>query len=312
MIALCFLLSVADRVSFFAVIFSIYSACNFAFSIIGFGVVFISQAHPVFWHTETKRFKEPVDWVIWPESSLGINGENNNLKSHLSQLAKDKSIHLSAGGSSRVLIPQENTINSEIFSYNSVFNYAPDGKYLGRYDKQILVPFSEFTPFVKQLGISNIKSGFTAGTESKTYKIKLATVAFPICYEAIFQSIFKEYSNVDLIANVSNDIWFTDSWGRELHAMISQLRSIEFGIPIIRTGYTGVSFYVKPNGKRLFELPNNKKSIQKIAIPYGSIPTFYAKWGDWFVFVCLLIILFGFIQVSNKIPKSINHNDKGI
>ena len=238
-----------------------------------------------YWIDETKNFKEHVDWIVWPESSTAFNIENKFNQNKFSELVKEKNSFLSLGG-----VAREKNEDGKPLAFNSVFNFSPSGKYLGRYDKQHLVPFSEYTPLASTLGFKEIMSSFSPGTKANTFKIKGATVAFPICYEAIFQSAYKQFKDADLIANVSNDIWFVNSEGRELHAMISQIRAIEFGVPIIRTGYTGLSFYVKPNGRRLFDLPPDKKQSRKIEIEYGRIATVYAQWGDWFVIICLIIV----------------------
>lgn len=247
-----------------------------------------------YWVEQTEKFNEPVDWIIWPESSTSFDVEKLSNRKKFSELVKSKNSYLSLGGVAREL-----SEDGQPISFNSVFNFSPSGDYLGRYDKQHLVPFSEYTPLAKTLGFKEIMSSFTPGKHANTFKIKGAEVAFPICYEAIFQSAYRQFENADLIANVSNDIWFVNSEGRELHAMISQIRAIEFGVPIIRTGYTGLSFYIKPNGRRLFDLPPDSKQSRKIEIEYGKIATIYSQWGDWFVILCLLIVL-AFTLFSDK------------
>lgn len=252
-----------------------------------------------YWYRQTELFNEQVDWIIWPESSVSKNIEAKFHLQNMQKLAKQKNSFISLGGRGRSTSELGNKLN-----FNSVYNFSNEGQYLGRYDKQKLVPFSEFTPFADTFGYGNLVSGFTAGTSSKIFTIKGVQVAFPICYEAIFQSSYRAFSDADLIANLSNDIWFISSSGRDLHAMISQIRAIEFGVPIIRVGYTGFSFYVKPNGKRINDLPPDTKQQRVINIAYGKIPTFYAKWGDWFVLLCGGVAVMALVIVRIKKSKS--------
>lgn len=246
-----------------------------------------------YWYHQTELFKEDVDWIIWPESSVSKNIEAHFHQQNLQNLAKKKNSFISLGG-----VGRSKNLLGKAQLFNSVFSFSNEGEYLGRYDKQKLVPFSEYTPFADTFGFKNLVSGFTAGAANKIFAIHGVKVAFPICYEAIFQSSYRAFSDAELIANLSNDIWFVNSRGRELHAMISQIRAIEFGVPILRVGYTGLSFYVKPNGQRIFDLPPDSKQQRIIKIAYGKIPTFYAKWGDWFVFLCGLMIIMTFAVVK--------------
>ncbi len=251
-----------------------------------------------YWFRQTETQTEKVDWIIWPESSVPINVEAKFHKLNLSKLAQSKNSYISLGGTAR-----DKNAEGKTKQFNSVFNFSNQGKYLGRYDKQILVPFSEFTPFAHSLGLPNLASNFSAGQQSNTFMIDKARVAFPICYEAIFQSTYRAFSDADLMANLSNDIWFVNSRGRELHAMISQIRAIEFGVPILRVGYTGLSFYMQANGKQFFKLPPDTKQQRVISIHYGKVDTFYAKWGDWFVLFCGIMIIVRLLLSSFKSSK---------
>ena len=69
-----------------------------------------------------------------------------------------------------------------------------------------------------------------------------------ICYEVIFPSFVRKSisNNTDLLVNISNDGWFGNFSGPKQHFVHAQFRSIELGIPMVRSSNKGISGLISP------------------------------------------------------------------
>ena len=246
-----------------------------------------------YWVNETqKHLSKDIDLVVWPESSVSQYMTHQQLQNKLGYLSRQGEFELVLGGKFR----KKN--NDDLVKHNSAFMLNKSGHVQSRYDKMHLVPVSEYLPFKEYLpdSVTSIKmdSGhFQPGKNAVISSGETAKLAFPICYEAIFQSTFRRFLDVDLVLNITNDIWFSDTSGPYLHAMLAIVRAVEFGQPLYRAAYSGLSFYVEPHGQVKHQTQLFEKVSRVIDIRVAKMPTFYARYGDWFVVVCFVLILGG-------------------
>ncbi len=84
-----------------------------------------------------------------------------------------------------------------------------------------------------------------------------------------------------------------------LHANMSRLRTIENGFSMVRCTGRGLSIATDYRGKTLCELDyyKTKEQIMISDIPIKGVKTIYAKMGDWFVWVCIIGLLFIFGRI---------------
>ena len=242
-----------------------------------------------FWPEQSGRLSPgTVDLVVWPESSVMVASNSLLLERKFKRLTRKGQFALVFGAPS--IIADSNPRRH----YNSAFVLNANGKLAVRYDKMHLVPFSEYIPFAEYLpfvtdSIKMDSGHFTAGTTAAVAEVQGLRMGAPICYESIFQSTLRRYSDVDLLINITNDIWFADTAGPYLHAMLAAVRAVEFGQPVYRAAYSGLSFYVAPHGELLHETELFKRYTRVVNIRVRKIPTLYARFGDWFVFLCFFI-----------------------
>ena len=181
-----------------------------------------------------------------------------------------------------------------------------------RYDKSHLVPFGEFIPpgfrwFVDAFSVP--LSDFSRGSQNQPFfpifregQVPLFA-AITICYEDVFGNELatrlrnsKEHAN--LLINMTNLAWFGNSQAPTQQLRLSQLRSLETGLPALRATNTGITSVVGPDGKILAELPQFTQGILKTSIQAYSGTTPYVFWGNVPILslACLLLIL-GFIRL---------------
>ena len=165
------------------------------------------------------------------------------------------------------------------------------------YDKKNLVPFGEFIPFKKILKILKITPGSTDFSSGKTKNIleinfedKIIFVEPSICYESIFQTF--TYKKINLFINITNDAWFGKTKGPKQHLAATIFRSVEKGVPLIRSANSGISVIINKNGEILKSQSLNTEGFIELKIQEGGNQTFFMKYGNFGVVLLVLLFLF--------------------
>ncbi|MEM1019771.1 MAG: apolipoprotein N-acyltransferase [Pseudomonadota bacterium] len=193
---------------------------------------------------------------------------------------------------------------------NSLFALK-DTNLVARYDKSHLVPFGEYVPYAgifRLFGaetLVDVLSGFEPGPGPAVVAVEsLPPFAPLICYEGIFPGMLTALEErPDWLLNISNDAWFGMSAGPYQHMNLARLRSIEQGIPLVRSTGTGVSSVFDPYGRKIASLPIEQKDVLISALPQPlrSKTFYYSTGSDSLSFIIALVILaLGCIRVSAK------------
>jgi len=184
--------------------------------------------------------------------------------------------------------------------YNTVFLVDVDSDSMRRYNKILLVPFSEIMPFEAQFPIlSRVNLGgasFKRGKSESVFRVNENLEIAPyICYEIIFPDYVRRRlkESTNLLVNVTNDGWFGRSSGPYQHAVMAQTRSIENGITLARSANSGISMFVDPYGRITEKTGLYTRDMMVREIPLYRVKTLYNRFGDWFVWVCLGIAVLG-------------------
>ena len=174
-------------------------------------------------------------------------------------------------------------------------NFFNSLSYMGfSYDKKILVPFGEYFPISKLLNIffpHNIffKNELTKGNSNQIFPSNITPL---ICYEVIFPSFVRRSisSDTNLLVNISNDGWFGTFSGPKQHFVHAQFRSIELGIPMVRSSNKGISGLISPIGEVINVTNSSKNTFLDMKIPKKLETTVYKEFGNLFTY--FLIVLF--------------------
>ena len=175
---------------------------------------------------------------------------------------------------------------------NNYFNSIAYMEYT--YDKKVLVPFGEYFPlskFFKILFPENVffKNELTKGDEDQSFYLNISPL---ICYEVIFPSFVRNSisDQTTLLVNISNDGWFGNFSGPKQHFAHARFRSIELGIPLIRSSNKGISGLIGPLGEIINTTNSNKISYLDVKIPKKLDTTYYKEYGNLLSY--FLIVLF--------------------
>lgn len=180
-----------------------------------------------------------------------------------------------------------------------------------RYDKSHLVPFGEFIPpgfhwFVKAFSVP--LSDFSRGQADQPFFLIHRNgqaplyAAIMICYEDVFGGELatrlrnsKESANV--LVNMTNLAWFGASQAPAQQLRLSQLRSLETGLPAIRATNTGITAVLESDGTVSQQLPQFTQGILSASVQAYEGKTPYVIWGNMPILsISGLLIIFCWIR----------------
>ena len=248
--------------------------------------------------------KAPADLIIVPETAFPWP-EHDLPDQSLEQI---QSFANQSGSQVLLGLIGKVSIDEKSFQYsNRVSGFTKDqSRY--HYDKYHLVPFGEFIPpgfqwFVDafKVPMSNFARGsfsqapFTVlGRDQDPSKARYAAIS--ICYEDIFgneiASRLRQSQNpVNLLINVTNLAWFGQSQAPMQQLRLSQLRSIETGLPSLRATNTGITAIIDHRGEVQAALDQFVQGELSSSVqPYaGQTP--YVIWGNWPILLASLFLL---------------------
>ena len=174
--------------------------------------------------------------------------------------------------------------------YNSVLALDRNVRAVQWYDKNHLVPYTEFFPvpgFVRTwMGMMNLGySDFTRGAVVQP-PLRAAGLALSasICYEDGYgSSQLPVLEHADTLVNVTNDAWFGHGSARYLHFQIARMRAIEAQRYMIRAGNDGISAVIGPHGEIVAEAPGFQRYVLRSQVtPRMGLPP-YARIGNWLI-----------------------------
>jgi apolipoprotein N-acyltransferase len=229
-----------------------------------------------------------VDLVIWPETAMPFVFGAEPAGSIVAALSGTLSTHLLFGTLFR---------DGQGRFYNSAYLYGKKGEFVGRYDKVHLVPFGEYTPlrhyfpFLEKISVAT--GDFFSGKGHEPISTELGKVGLLICYEGGFPGITMETARkgAQVFVNITNDAWFGRSSAPYQHLAFYVFRAVETDRFVLRAANTGVSAIIDPRGRTTSRTGIFETAVLKGAFGMRDGQTFYVRHGDYFVTLCLMILL---------------------
>ncbi len=156
------------------------------------------------------------------------------------------------------------------------------------YRKNHLVPFGEYIPLGALLkpfinGVLNIplSDQTPGGAQQAPLAVAGQKLALNICYEDVFgEEIARALPGATLLANLTNDAWYGDSWASEQHLQISQMRALETGRYMLRATNTGMTAVVDHRGRVRASLPEFQSGVLEAEAVGRAGRTPFVVWGN--------------------------------
>jgi len=238
----------------------------------------------------SRRLQDDVDVIVWPESVVQdwtpADVERLPPQHHPFHGLRT---HLLYGG-----LAFSSQRRGEATKYNSAFLIDPEGRVLGRYDKQVLMPFGEFLPgaslFPRLAELSPETGDFTAGARVVTLDVpNRVRIAPLICYEDVPSSIARAMTRAgaEALLTIFNDAWFGATIAPYQHEALALWRAIENRRYFIRVGNAGVSGVIDPFGRVVDRLGLFTEDVLRADIRPLRLTTLYTRYGDAFAYAVL-------------------------
>jgi apolipoprotein N-acyltransferase len=235
--------------------------------------------------------------LFWPEAALTFHlAEEPVFRDTIVRVLAAAGAELVTGGPWGV--PGESPIYT-----NSVFVLTPAGELRARYDKQVLVPFAEYTPLgvidVVRRNFGRVRV-FTRGPESAPLPTRAGRTGILVCNEAMLPELARRrvLDGAEILVNPSNDSWISQrSWSR-LAFHMSLVRAIEQRRYLVRVSTSGPSAIVDPWGRVQIESRPRSRAVIAGKLRATSAVSPYARAGDAFAFACAAVVVLALARRS--------------
>jgi apolipoprotein N-acyltransferase len=224
--------------------------------------------------------------VFWPEIALTFHLEEEPLyRRAIAQVLAEGGAELVAGGPWGV--PGDPPLYT-----NSVFVLDAAGDVRGRYDKQVLVPFAEYTPagrfdFVRR-SFGRLRV-YSRGPRRGPLPTAAGLAGIAVCNEVMLPELVRQrvHDGAQILVSPSNDTWITErNWARLVFQM-ALVRAIEQRRYLVRASTSGPSAIVDPWGRIQIQTEPVSRALIAGSIRPRSDRTLYARLGDTFAGLCV-------------------------
>jgi apolipoprotein N-acyltransferase len=230
------------------------------------------------------------DLIVWPEVPAPFSMQDPAFAQRAQRIARESGNYVLVG-----IVDWKRNAQGVWEASNSSTLLDPTGRRIFTYDKIHLVPFGEYVPlrqWIKFAGrLTADIADFTPGTEYRIGQLPGGRFGTFICYEAIFPDEIRRFAagGAELLINVSNDGWFGRSAAPAQHLMMSRVRAIESRRWMLRDTNNGFTVVVDPYGRIVASLPPDIRGQLDAPYDFRSDVTIYARFGDWFAWLCVIV-----------------------
>jgi apolipoprotein N-acyltransferase len=244
--------------------------------------------------------------IVWPEVPAPFSMQDPAFAQRAQRIARESGNYFLVG-----VVDWKRNAQGQWDASNSSTLLDPSGRRVFTYDKIHLVPFGEYVPlrqWIKFAGrLTADIADFTPGTEYRVGQIPGGSFGTFICYEAIFPDEIRRFARggAELLINVSNDGWFGRSAAPAQHLMMSRVRAVESRRWMLRDTNNGFTVVVDPYGRIVASIPPDIRGQLDAPYDFRSDLTLYARFGDWFAWLCLImsIVLFSVALMKRENRK---------
>jgi apolipoprotein N-acyltransferase len=240
----------------------------------------------------------PLDLVVWSETAVDVDLDKAPATRHaLEALVDDIGVPLVTGA------PRSEHGRPT----NAVVLIAPRRGIVESYDKQRLVPFSEYDPpgfgwLAALIGPVVEGEPYVPGTEATVFRAGPLPLSTPICFEITYPNLVSRFraAGALLLLNLSNDAWFGRIGYPQMHLDHAILRAIEQRSWVVRGANTGISAVIDATGRVVASQPAfTEGTLHAEVAPAGAAPL-YAQTGDGPLVVALFILAAAFRRDARR------------
>jgi apolipoprotein N-acyltransferase len=230
------------------------------------------------------------DLIVFPESSLDqFNPETN--PALRSQLVAVGAAH-DADVLANAAVPA-----SDGRDFNTNLLYTPNGRLVGSYAKQHLVPFGEYVPFRSLIDwtgvVDRIPNDYSPGTRRTIFRVRGHRLATIICFESAFGPLVRDFvrDGAEVVVVSTNNRSYRRSGNTAQHVALTQMRAAETGRPFLHASISGITASIDASGDvhNTTSLFRNTVVTENVTTTTGETP--YVRFGDWVPLLSAVLLL---------------------
>ncbi|MGE0491613.1 MAG: apolipoprotein N-acyltransferase [Vulcanimicrobiota bacterium] len=261
------------------------------------GLIQVSLGQDVKWNVAYREFaldrltrltrlaaRRRARLIVWPETSLPYRNflKNPLLSRRVGRLAREVEASLMAGSIE----------TTEGGQFNTASLFGPDGSFAGRYHKVRLAPCAEYLPGpvgLRKLRLFARVANYLPGQELGLFEVDGVGVGCLICYESMTPGLARQlfHRGARMLVVMTNDAPFSASPALECHFDAAVMRAAEVGLPVVQCANSGISGLISAQGEVLARTQEGEVAALVGRVVPGRDGTFYARTGDWFVWLAL-------------------------
>jgi len=222
--------------------------------------------------------------IVWPEAAIPRFFDASS-KQRVEELARQQNAAVLLGS-----VRNEDRGDGRAHLYNSAYFFDPAVGEWKVYDKMRLLQWMEYRP--GWLPGAN-PLDYLPGSKRVLFELDGWSIAPLICFEAVFAGASRSAARAgaDLLVNLSNDSWFDAGAGRLQHLAFTTPRTVENGLPLLRSTTTGSSVLLAADASLAGSLRPGSARVGLFVVQPGPGPGPYSLGGDWLPWLSVLLML---------------------
>lgn len=240
--------------------------------------------------------------LFWPEAALTFFIEDEPLyRRAIVRILRPFGAELVVGGPRAV--EAEGTKY-----YNSVWRLSPEGEFLGRYDKEYLVPLAEYLP-LGRIDVLRRKFGrirvFEHGRVTGPIDTRAGPAGVVICNEAMLPEVVSDRVSEGAVylVNPTNDTWISHPQYQEQQFAISAMRAIEQRRFLLRISTSGPSAVIDPWGRVTAKAAHLTREVIVGTVEPRTKRSIYNRVGDLFAVLCIAATAVALLRARRRPPS---------
>jgi apolipoprotein N-acyltransferase len=235
------------------------------------------------------------DIIAWPEAPSPFHESDPRFQQVVKSLTSITHAPAIIGNLAIDFNPSAANPRNAISLYNAASFIAPDGRFVGRYNKVHLVPWGEYVPFKDFFAfaghLTRQVGDMTHGWRRDLFSTGGHNFGTFICYESIFGDEIRIFAKegADVFVNISDDGWYGDTSAPWQHLNMARMRAIENRRWVLRDTNSGVTAVIDPYGRITASAPRHIFTSLAARYGYRSDKTFYTLYGNVFAWLCGII-----------------------
>jgi apolipoprotein N-acyltransferase len=124
-----------------------------------------------------------------------------------------------------------------------------------------------------------------------------------ICFESIFPDLSRAQvkNGARLLVNMTNDAWYGTTSAPYQSLAMAVLRAVENHVCMARAANTGISAFIGPDGRILWQSDLFVPTAQTLDLPWLTGGSLYTQYGDVLAWLCVILAGLTFIFARRRL-----------